>query len=72
MPIATGLGFVEREAAVHHVRTVVRPAPAVDAAGGNAYVVSPAERATCGVLIAGVVAGSLATLGWFSLTFDGT
>lgn len=76
MPIASGLGFVERENHhTSHVRTVVRVA-AVRGDGGeevsDAYVASSAERAACGLMIASVVAGALATLGWFALTFDGT
>ena len=72
MPIASGLGFVERENHPSQVRTVVRVAAVRGEGVPDVYVASRAERAACGLMIASVVAGALTTLGWFALTFDGT
>ena len=66
MPIASGLGFVEREVPP---RAVIRAAPAECDAPDPPYAASRPERFVCGFLIAGVVGGSLATLAWFMATF---
>ena len=67
MPIASGLGFVDRE---YHVRTVVRSTTTNDESPSSEYVPKHAERVVCGSLITTVVAGALTTLVWFASTFE--
>ena len=66
MPIASGLGFVEREIPP---RAVIRAASAECGTPDPPYAASHPERLVCGLLIAGVVGGSLTTLLWFVITF---
>ena len=67
MPIASGLGFVDREHPP--VNVVVRnttphsPLPLP-------FIPTPRERLTCCLLITTVVLGSLVTLSWFVITFE--
>ena len=67
MPIASGLGFVDRE---HHVRTVVRSTPVSSDTTSVEYIPPRAERTVCGTLITTVVVGAIATLIWFASTFE--
>ena len=67
MPIASGLGFVDRE---YHVRTVVRSTSVNNDTSSGEYTLERRERLVCGTLITTVVVGALATLVWFTSTFE--
>ena len=71
MPIASGLGFVERE----HPPNVIRTVNTITLEPETQRGVTPPsnrERLLCCILITSVVTGSLATLAWFVATFEST
>lgn len=69
MPIASGLGFVDREHPPRPmmVRDTAAPLPPPTSIK---YVPTQPERLSCCLLITTVVLGALVTLSWFVATFE--
>lgn len=67
MPIASGLGFVDREHPPP--RTITRDTP-LPPPTSIKYSPTQTERLSCCLLITTVVLGALATLSWFVATFE--
>lgn len=70
MPIASGLGFVDREHPPPRmmVRDTTLPLPPLPTS--IKYVPTRPERLSCCLLITTVIMGALATLSWFVATFE--